>query len=110
MYINFEEMRKGAERERQERIKHNKAIYDAQKKREEAEQEVWRNLMKKAGASVVEEATKRRTIEMEKEKAAAIKAVEDKYDAVSLVKSDHAKKLDDAYRNLLGALPGPEDD
>lgn len=103
LIIDFDAMKKGAEKERQEKenaFNEQMSKYTEKqiKKREETNE-----LFAKALISDREDTEKKRDIDIKLEKDKAIKEVEERYESRG-VKSEQTKKIDEAYRNLSKGL------
>ncbi|APZ49711.1 hypothetical protein BW721_08585 [Jeotgalibaca sp. PTS2502] len=107
-YLDLKGMQDRVDEENHKKASESWEKFNKKMERQKESQKEWNDLIAKAVLSEREENEKKRSIEIEKEKAKAIKEVEDKYERQGL-KSEDTKRKEEAYRSLLRNISGMND-
>jgi len=104
-YIDLDAMQARADKEFEDMVHENNAKVDARRQKEIDEKQKFMNdLMDTAAANLEKETTHKREQDIKREKAIAMKAIDDKYDKQGVVKSDDSKNRDESYKDMLKGL------
>lgn len=107
-YLDIAGMQARVDAKDQEQAKQTHDNLQAMTNREKEKRSEISDLFAKAVLSEREEAEKKRAAEIEKEKAQAVKEIEERYEGQG-VKSEESKQRDAAWSRMLGNIPGMKD-